>query len=220
MRPGPFEDDPEPLGQRIHTALAKLGVALKSADADRLGEEHAHGLESELLTLMRLCPATGLRLSDAALALGVHLAAASDAMLRLVSDHFARKATVEDALETTFILTETGRAEAERRADLSDALLASADALPPIEQELLYRTLLRMIRSMQERGVIPVAKLCVNCQHFRPQVHTDSDRPHHCALVGAPLSDRHIRVDCPEHQPADRDHHQKAWDKLLAGGGR
>jgi len=214
----PFEDGAEHLSSRIHAALAKLGIALKSRAAHREGADEATAVfESELLMLMRLRPDAGLCLSEAATALGVTIAAASDALLRLVSDRFARKVGDEDALEATFVLTEEGRAEAERKADLSDVLLETADQLAPIEQELLYRTLLRMIRSMQERGVIPVAKMCVTCCHFRPHRHVDPDRPHHCTLVDSPFGDRHLRVDCSEHETASQEDQSTAWTMLLKG---
>ncbi|MGH8510685.1 MAG: hypothetical protein ACREU8_04680, partial [Gammaproteobacteria bacterium] len=38
---------------------------------------------------------------------------------------------------------------------------------------------------LQERGEVPISRMCVTCQHFRPGVYDDPDTPHHCAFVNA-----------------------------------
>jgi hypothetical protein len=43
--------------------------------------------------------------------------------------------------------------------------------------------------------------MCVTCRFFRPDAHPSSPRPHHCALVNAPMSNGELRVDCAEHEP-------------------
>jgi hypothetical protein len=44
--------------------------------------------------------------------------------------------------------------------------------------------------------------MCVTCRFFARDAHpTDGARPHDCALLGSPLSDGELRVDCPEHAP-------------------
>jgi len=59
-----------------------------------------------------------------------------------------------------------------------------------------------MIAALQEQGRIPVARMCPTCRFFRPNVHDDPERPHHCAFVDAPFGDRSVRIDCPDHEPA------------------
>ena len=50
--------------------------------------------------------------------------------------------------------------------------------------------------------------------YFRPRVHDDDQRPHHCALVDAAFGDRTIREDCPEHQVADEHLAEQNWKKF------
>jgi hypothetical protein len=42
--------------------------------------------------------------------------------------------------------------------------------------------------------------MCVTCRYFRPHVHSDPERPHHCAFVDAPFGDRALRLDCRDHE--------------------
>jgi hypothetical protein len=82
-------------------------------------------------------------------------------------------------------------------------LLAAVDALDPAEQAVFLRALTRIIRELQERGEITVARMCASCRFFRPDVHADRARPHHCAFVDAPFGDRELRLDCADQEPLE-----------------
>ena len=56
-----------------------------------------------------------------------------------------------------------------------------------------------MIRTLQEKGRIPVARMCVSCRFFQPFRHDNPARPHHCAFVDAAFGDEELRLDCPDH---------------------
>jgi len=81
----------------------------------------------------------------------------------------------------------------------------------------VLRLLLRIIARLVERGVVRDARMCVTCEHFRPCAHPDQARPHHCALVDLPLSDEHLRVDCPDHVAVGPEALRKRL-RLLQGG--
>jgi hypothetical protein len=72
-----------------------------------------------------------------------------------------------------------------------------------------------MIRALQEQGQIPVSRMCVTCVHFRPRLH-DGPLPHHCAFVDAPMADRHLRVDCKEHEEAPGTQREEAWARFMS----
>lgn len=64
------------------------------------------------------------------------------------------------------------------------------------------RLVAKMIRALQLKGLIAPQRTCVSCQFFRENAAPGQPEPHYCAFVGAPMGDRHLRVDCPEHQAA------------------
>ena len=92
-------------------------------------------------------------------------------------------------------MTERGLREAD--------VLTVIDELSLLEQEVFLRCLIKMVRTLQQQGQVFVAHMCVTCNFFRPNVYSDSHRPHHCALVNVPFGDRHLRLECPEHLPAE-----------------
>lgn len=105
-----------------------------------------------------------------------------------------------DARAIAITLTEQGQHEAERVADWPDFLLDAVDELLPVEQEVFLRGLIKMICKLQEQGQIPISRMCVTCRFFQPNVYSNSDRPHHCALVNVPFGDRHLRLRLPRTQ--------------------
>jgi hypothetical protein len=73
-----------------------------------------------------------------------------------------------------------------------------------------------MIRTLQERGRIPVARMCVSCRYFQPFRYPDPDRPHHCAFVDAPFGDGELRLDCPDHAAAPAEQAARTWRTFRA----
>jgi DNA-binding MarR family transcriptional regulator len=202
MAANPFDTATDPPAHRIATGLAKVGLALKHQAWRRAGRRGLSPTQAQILTTLRTAP-RGMRLAEVADRLAVTAATASEAVGALALKGLVRKARETADLRALAIrLTPAGRREAHRAAGWPDVLLEAIDALTPEEQAVFLRGLVRMIYTLQQRGQIPVAQMCVTCRFFRPHVHPDPDRPHHCTFVDAPFGDRHLRLDCPDHQPA------------------
>jgi hypothetical protein len=88
--------------------------------------------------------------------------------------------------------------------------------LSAAEQAAFLRGLVTMIRTLQEKGRIPVARMCVTCRFFRPFRHDDPARPHHCAFVDAPFGDGQLRLDCPDHAAAPAEQAAATWQAFRA----
>jgi hypothetical protein len=96
-----------------------------------------------------------------------------------------------------------------------DFLMRAVDTLSDHEQEVFLRGLVKMVRALQEAGDISPQRLCATCRFFRPNVHPDPTAPHHCAFVDAPFGDRHLRLDCPEHDTASEGERQATWTRFV-----
>jgi len=203
VRARAFEEGSGPLEARLVTGLAKIGLALKHGARREAGARGLSPTQAEILVL--LGRAGGPR-SPGALAreLGVGLPTVSEALGPLVAKGLVRKDRApHDRRAVALALTDEGRAEAGRLAGWPDFLLAGLGALSPEEQAALLSAVVKLVRSLQEQGRIPVARMCPTCRFFRPNAHPDDpDRPHHCAFVDAPFGERSIRLDCPDHVPA------------------
>lgn len=214
----PFVGSRDPVAHRVAIGLVKIGLALKSHDWREAGQRGLTPTQGQILAVLRLRSERGLRLTDLAEGLAVTPATVSDAVAALAQKGLVQKQRAhDDARAVAITLTETGAREADRVAGWPDFLLEGVEALSSEEQTVFLRGLVKMIRTLQERGQIPISRMCVTCRFFHPYVHDNAEKPHHCAFVDAPFGDRHLRLECPDHEAAPPDVANRAWATFVAG---
>jgi DNA-binding MarR family transcriptional regulator len=202
----------EPLDRRVTVGLAKIGIALKQQAWAEAGGRGLNPTQGQVLALLRAHPG-GLRLGALAEQLGVTAATTSDSVTSLQRKGLvAKEPSAGDGRGVVVALTPTGDLEAAAAAAWPDFLLEAVGELSTDEQATFLRALVAMIRTLQEKGRIPVARMCVSCRFFRPYQHDDPARPHHCAFVDAPFGDGELRLDCPDHRTAPRDQADRNWE--------
>jgi DNA-binding MarR family transcriptional regulator len=186
--------------RRVAVGLQKLGLAMKHQEWTLAAGAGLSPTQGQLLaTLAAEGPSTG---SELAGRLGVKLPTVSEAVSALVEKGAAvRSADPRHHRASRIALTPRGRALARAVSRWPDFLASAVDALPEAEQDVLLTAVLKMIRTLQLRGLVPVQRMCLSCRYFRPLVH-EGDAPHHCDFVDAPLPGRELRLDCPDHEPA------------------
>ncbi|MEL6142565.1 MAG: MarR family transcriptional regulator, partial [Bacteroidota bacterium] len=77
--------------------------------------------------------------------------------------------------------------------DYAQPLWQVLDALPAATKGRLYGDLMVILSGMQKEGLVPVQRMCLNCQHL--------DRPngsYYCNFLKRGLVAESLRVDCPE----------------------
>src|SRR5687768_8674695 len=154
----------EPLDRRVTTGLAKIGIALKQQAWAEAGGRGLTPTQGQVLALLRANP-DGLRLRALAEQLGVTAATTSDSVTALQRKSLvAKKPTTGDGRGVAVVLTANGSREAAAAAAWPDFLLEAVDELSTAEQATFLRALVAMIRTLQEKGRIPVARMCVSCR--------------------------------------------------------
>jgi DNA-binding MarR family transcriptional regulator len=206
----------EPLDKRVTTGLAKVGIALKQQAWAEAGGRGLTPTQGQALALLRASP-EGLRLGELAGQLGVTAATTADSVAALARKGLVSKAPLAtDGRAVLVRLTAAGVREAAAAAAWPDFLLEAVGELSDAEQAAFLRGLVTMIRTLQEKGRIPVARMCVTCRFFRPFRHDDPARPHHCAFVDAPFGDGQLRLDCPDHAAAPPEQAAATWQAFRA----
>lgn len=201
------------LEQRIASGLARIGLVLRH-QAWELGSPH--GLTpTQGQILAALSPSKeGLRLNQVAMELGVTPPTASEAVATLERRQLLeRLRDPADRRAIRIVLTSEGRKIARELRDWPDVMREVVATLPPEDQAALLRIIIHMIKDFQLRGLIPPARMCVNCMHFRPHVH-ETGPPHHCALANIAMQAADLRIDSHEHLPAP-DAHQELVSRAM-----
>ena len=208
----------EPITKRVATGLSKIAMALRSHAWQEAGARGLTPTQGQILLFLRQQPDQSAMLSTISDALGISDPTGCEAVRVLEKKQLIRKVRSKtDARVVANILTPKGRKEADRTASWQDFLAEAVGSLTDTEQEALLRGLVKTIRALREQGNIPISQMCVTCNFFRPNVHDDPERPHHCAYVDAPFGDKLLRVECAEYQPAAPEDLGPTWDAFLAG---
>ncbi|MEM7023999.1 MAG: MarR family transcriptional regulator [Pseudomonadota bacterium] len=210
-----FDDISTPAPQRIADALERIGTAARGAVR---AETMARGLNPTQAALLNLIRGRGpLSVGDTARALGLRQPTVSDS-----ADALATKGLLErrpgphDRRAKVLTLTPKGQAEAASLSSPPAPIVRAATQIKDDQQDALLRSLVVMIRTLQLSGAIAPQRMCVTCHHFRPNPAENTRLPYFCSLVGAPFGDRHLRVDCPEHEAASDDEAEVAWRRFEA----
>ncbi|GAB4224510.1 MAG: MarR family transcriptional regulator [Acidobacteriota bacterium] len=209
-----FPDQP-PLVERLLAALERVATAQRVGRAGRAARHGLSRLQADLLLLIDTRADEQPRIGDLAAWLGLTRPTVSEAVGALERKGLVeRAADPADRRAVTVRCTSRGAAlvaDLGTDVDLRDAV---ESAIPEDDRGRLLGLLLRLIRELQERGQIPVTRMCVSCRFFEPWSHDDAHRPHHCALVDTALGDADLRVECPDWEPAEDARRAVRW---LAG---
>ncbi len=215
-RPPYFEKNAEPLATRIATGLHKIGLAMKQQAWQQANEEGLSATQGQILAaLVAHGPLTGTELSAR---LGVTLPTISDSVRVLVEKKLAQRSPDPRHPRASLLTpTKKGASLGARARSWPEFMAEAISDLSPDEQRAFFAGVMRMIRALQEQGLVPLSGMCVTCAHFRPNVRAGPS-PHHCAFVDAPLASDQLRVDCPEHALADDTARRRLWEQFMRLG--
>jgi DNA-binding MarR family transcriptional regulator len=164
------------------------------------------GLNPAQMAILLRVALRPMRARDLAEHLGVSAASVSDSMAALVAKGMVERIVdPSDARAQSVVPTPAGLDIAARLAGRPRSLDLALAGLPSRDHGALLRLLMRIIRDLQEAHAIPVQGMCLTCAHFRPFVHQDAERPHHCAFVDSAFGEANLRLDCGDHEPAGPD---------------
>lgn len=198
--------------RQVVTGLAKVGLYLKGQAWREAQPRGLSPTQAEILALLERRFRGGARLGQVAEALALSPATVSAAVATLVEKGLLRKARgADDARALRLTLTSRGQRESGWATAWPEALMGAVDELSPGERAVLLRSLTKMVRGLQQQRLVPVSRLCADCRFFRPNLHADPLRPHHCAFVGQPFGDAELRLDCDDHEPATPEAAERAW---------
>jgi DNA-binding MarR family transcriptional regulator len=194
-----FDRITEPLESRLSDGLTRLAAVARQLDWQAAEGAGLSPTQADILRFVANRP-EGARLTAAAAHAGVRKATASDAVAALERKALVNKyADASDGRAVALKATGKGNQVAQAWPSSFAPIVA---CLSEAEQEALLGLVVKMIRQLQQRQLIAPQRTCVTCRHFREHVAPNTSTPHYCAFVGAPMADRHLRVDCAEHEAA------------------
>ncbi len=200
--------------RQLADALERLAVAMRQSHWDAWANAGLSATQRLILQALQ-GPEPARSIKSLAALLGVSAPTISDAVSALQQKGWTERiADPADARSRLVRLTRAGRELVAQLAQGADPLLQAVQSLAATDQSTMYRLVLQLIRQLQASGHIATSRMCLHCRYFEPHAHA-GEKPHHCHLVGEPLADRHLRLDCPEQQPADPDAQRVIWARFV-----
>ena len=186
---------------KVVAALERLGEVFRLLLREKSQEHNLSPIQARFLVYLLHHGVELRRVSQLAREFGLTQATVSDAVDALEAKGFiGREPWPEDRRVVTLRLTPEGELLAAELSGWADPIREHLRQSSPEESEVVMRFLMRLIGSLQRSGVITVARMCVTCRFFQPDIHQDADSPHHCGLLDVPLAGSDLRIDCPEHE--------------------
>lgn len=211
--PDPWKETPA-TSERILDAIARIAGVLRSGTWEFATAEGLNPAQVNILEMLA-SRKSGVRLSWIAHQLGVSTASASDSASSLVQKGLLEKTrAIDDGRAIALRLTTQGQAMATKILGATGFASEAIQKMSPNAQETIFTGLLNIIGKLQQSNQFPEIRACVTCSHFRAYHYEDTETPHHCALVNAPLKKAQLRLDCPEHQQAPISIIKNNWEKI------
>jgi len=190
---------------KIVAALERIGGALRLMLRDGARERGLSPIQAQFLVYLHHHGVGLRRVGQLAREFDLTPATVSDAVGSLEGKGLVvREPSPVDRRAVVLRPTAEGERLATELAGWAEAAREALPARSPEEKEAVMRFLMDTISSLQRAGVVTVARMCVTCRYFRPDAHPEDEAPHHCALLDAPLARSDLRMDCPEHELAER----------------
>lgn len=197
------------LDDQILFGLGRIAALLRAGQRQGGASFDLNPTQAEILGRVAIRP---MRAAALAAHLGVTPASLSDSIASLEAKGLIlRRPDPSDGRALQILPTDPGRDAATALAAAPLPVRTSLGTLAEGDRAGLLRALTLLIRALQEARAIPVQQMCVTCRHFRPRVHADAERPHHCAFVNAAFGDAGLRLDCGDHEAAPAEKTATLW---------
>jgi DNA-binding MarR family transcriptional regulator len=184
---------------RIVASLEKVSEAFRVLLWEESKRTGLSPIQVQLLVFLLYQPAARATVTNLAKEFNMTKATVSDAVKVLECKQLVRR-THNDADNRSYqlSLTAEGKTVAESSSVFANAIKRPVQALSAREQSVLLHSLLEVIHLLQKTGVIHVQRMCRTCRFLTP-----GKVRHYCALMRQPLQASDLRLDCPEHMPAE-----------------
>lgn len=105
-----------------------------------------------------------------------------------------RKANEKDSRSYFLVLTDKGKAWAERMSSFTIGMEKSLNVLSEDEKKIFFQFLFRFVEELYRNGLVHMQRMCLNCDSFEKK-----NGKHYCHFLKKELKQQDIRLDCSEH---------------------
>ncbi len=181
---------------RVVAALERLSEAFRVLLWNEAKVLNISPIQIQILIFFKFHSIEKCKVSYLAQEFNMTKATVSDAVkILLQKGLIAKEIDAADTRSYTMRLTDFGETTISQATLFANPMLKSFDNLSTLQKEILLDSLLQMIFSLHEAGIITLQRMCQTCQFLQNK----EDGSHYCNLLKKPLLQSELRLDCPEH---------------------
>ncbi|MEP0860621.1 MAG: winged helix-turn-helix transcriptional regulator [Ignavibacterium sp.] len=190
------------LDAKLVLALERISHVFRVLLWEQTKQYNLSPIQTQILIYIYHQPETDRNITTLALRLNITKATVSDAVKSLVQKKLLKKfSDKEDARFFYLELTTKGKDLVKKIESWGEKFRINFKDIPTEKKTILFETLLQILFSFEEKGIINRNRICITCKHFLIQ-KTNRKETYFCHLLNLPLNTEELRVDCPEHELA------------------
>ena len=185
------------LTSKIVVGLERLSEVFRVLLWEKSKETGLSPIQIQILLFVKDHPSKMANVSTLSKEFNLKKPTISDAVKVLFQKGYILKLGEEDARSYTISMSEDGKKLAKKLEDFDSPLKQAINQLASENQGSMYHSLVRLIYSLNESGLIEVQRTCFGCQYYD---HRKAG--HYCKFIKSPLRDEELRIDCLDFQKA------------------
>ncbi len=193
--PFEIENKNTPIENKIVVGLERISEVFKLLLRNESKENELSPIQTQILIFILFHSLEKCKVSYLAKEFSLTKATISDSVKVLLKKQLVKK--TDDASDTrsfTLSLTPQGKSIAQKSSLYANPLEQSIDQLTAKQKEVMLDGLLKLINDLNKSGIITLQRMCFTCVNYQVKNGT-----HYCKLLDAQLTDREIRLDCPDY---------------------
>jgi DNA-binding MarR family transcriptional regulator len=189
------------LDSKIAAALERLSQAFRVLLWEKNKTHNLSPIQIQFLVYLLYHAAGQCTVSQLAREFTLTPATVSDAVTTLEEKKLVTRERRETDRRVAWVyLTTAGKKTARKLSTWASVVQENIAEFDTAEKVVVMKFLMHLIESLQQAGVITIARMCMTCKFFQPNAHPNSAALHHCQLLDKPLANSALRLDCPEHE--------------------
>lgn len=185
------------IDKTIVSILEKIGQAQRSLMWDVAKKEKMSPVQIQFLIYINEKPDPMNKVSIIAREFDLTKATVSDAVNSLEEKKLIKKIREKDDKRSYMLqLTAKGRRVVGNVSNWSEVLIKQVSLFPEDEKKRVMLFLMELVKSLFDRGVINVARMCIACDNFRNNINPGKNKPHKCSLTGKKVADKDLNIGC------------------------
>ncbi len=130
--------------------------------------------------------------------LGVKRSTVTDSLKVLIKKQYVKELVNEkDKRYKILYLTEKGeKFLKDASLNYKNILKKSVESMKEKDKKILFSLLVKFVSDLNRRGILPIAKICLNCENFEEYKFKGTKKPHYCKILNKRMNDFDLNVNC------------------------